>query len=220
MLPKGWTAHSRFHIPLSIDEFSTCQIKKSTQLAKLIEKTTLILWDEAPMTNKYCFEALDKTMQDLKNNYDCPFGGMTVILGGDFRQILPVVPNGTKENIIDVTINNSYLWQYFRILTLTENMRLKRNDYNFEEQIEITNFSEWILNIGDGTINGIKDSENEDATWIEIPEKYLIQYNKNFVECISTIIYNNFDNNFQNIDNLKQRAIITPRNKTTDEINK
>ena len=75
MLPKGRTAHSRFHIPLSIDEFSTCQIKKSTQLAKLIEKTTLILWDEARITNKYCFEALDKTMQDLKNNFDHPFGG-------------------------------------------------------------------------------------------------------------------------------------------------
>ena len=76
---------------------------------------------------------------------------MTVILGGDFRQILPVVPNGTKENIIDVTINNSYLWPYFRMLTLIENMRLKRNNYSIEEQIEITNFSEWILNIGDGT---------------------------------------------------------------------
>ena len=78
------------------------------------------------MTNKYCFETLDKTMQDLKNNFDHPFGGMTVILGGDFRQILHVIPNGTKENIFDVTINNSYLWPYFRILTLTENMRLKK----------------------------------------------------------------------------------------------
>ena len=36
LLPKGRTAHSRFRIPLSIDKFSTCHIKKSTQLAKLI----------------------------------------------------------------------------------------------------------------------------------------------------------------------------------------
>ena len=77
------------------------------------------------MTNKYCFENLDKILQDLKNDFNRPFGGMVVIFGGDFRQILPVIPNGTKENIINVTINNSYLWQYFRILTLTENMRLK-----------------------------------------------------------------------------------------------
>ena len=52
------------------------------------------------MTNKYCFEALDKTLQDLKNDFSRPFGGMTVILGGDFKQILPVIPNETKENII------------------------------------------------------------------------------------------------------------------------
>ena len=80
-----------------IDKSSTCHIKKGTQLANLIEKTSLILWDEAPMNNKYCLEALDKTLQDLRNNFDKPFGGMTVILGGDFQQILLVIPLGTKE---------------------------------------------------------------------------------------------------------------------------
>ena len=59
LLPKGRSAHSRFRIQLSVDKFSTCYIKKQTQLAKLIEKTSLILWDEAPMNNKFCFEALD-----------------------------------------------------------------------------------------------------------------------------------------------------------------
>ena len=49
------------------------------------------------MNNKYCFEALDKTLQDLKNNIEHPFGGMTVVLGGGFRQILPVIHSGTKE---------------------------------------------------------------------------------------------------------------------------
>jgi len=78
-------------------------------LAKLIDKRPLILWDEAPMTNKYCFEALDKTLQDLRSNYEQPFGGMTIVLRGDFRQILPVIPTGTKADIINATINNSYL---------------------------------------------------------------------------------------------------------------
>ena len=58
----GRTAHSRFRIPLLIDKSSTCHTKKGTHLANLIEKTSLILWDEAPMNNKYCFEALDKTL--------------------------------------------------------------------------------------------------------------------------------------------------------------
>ena len=84
LLSKRRTAHSRFQIPLSVDKSSTCHIKKGTRLANLIEKTSLILWDEALMNNKYCFEALDKTLQDLRNNFEQPFGGMSVILGGDF----------------------------------------------------------------------------------------------------------------------------------------
>lgn len=72
------------------------------------------------MYNKYCFDALDKTMQDLRNNFIHPFGGMTIILGDDFRQILPIILGDTKENIIDASISNSYLWTHFRVLTLTD----------------------------------------------------------------------------------------------------
>ena len=118
LLPIGRTVHLRFRIPLLIDKSSICHIKKGTHLANLIEKTSLILWDEASMNNKYCFEALDKTLQNLINNYEQPFGGMTTVLGDDFRQILSVITSGTKEQIIDATIINSYLWPSFRILTL------------------------------------------------------------------------------------------------------
>jgi hypothetical protein len=42
------------------------------------------------MQSKYDFEAVDRTLRDIR---DCeePFGGLPVILGGDFAQILPVV---------------------------------------------------------------------------------------------------------------------------------
>ena len=66
LLPMGRTAHSRFQILLLIDKSSTCHIKKGNHLAKLIEKTSLILWDKAPINNRYCFEALDKTLPRFK----------------------------------------------------------------------------------------------------------------------------------------------------------
>jgi ATP-dependent DNA helicase PIF1 len=38
------------------------------------------------------------------------FGGKTVILGGDFRQILLVVPKGKREDIVSASLPQSHLW--------------------------------------------------------------------------------------------------------------
>lgn len=65
LLPGGRTAHSRFKIPLDVNEFSTCGIKKGTQLASLLQRTALIVWDEAAMMHRNCLEALDRSLQDI-----------------------------------------------------------------------------------------------------------------------------------------------------------
>ncbi|XP_072073101.1 uncharacterized protein [Arachis hypogaea] len=65
LLPGGRTAHSRFATPLNLDEFSTCNIKQGSALAELLIKTKLIIWDEAPMVNRFCIKALDRTMRDI-----------------------------------------------------------------------------------------------------------------------------------------------------------
>ena len=90
LLSGGRTTHSRFKIPLDINEHSTCEIKKGTQLARLIEEAKLIIWDEAPMAHRYCFEAVDRTLRDILfisniNGETKPFGGKPILLSGDFR---------------------------------------------------------------------------------------------------------------------------------------
>ncbi|XP_019161848.1 PREDICTED: uncharacterized protein LOC109158394 [Ipomoea nil] len=65
LLPGGRTAHSRFVIPISVNEDSTCNISHGSPLAELIVQSKLIIWDEAPMMHNFCFEALDRTMMDL-----------------------------------------------------------------------------------------------------------------------------------------------------------
>ena len=64
LLPNGRTAHSRFRIPIDIDELSICDIKRGTKIAELLTQTDLIIWDEALMTNRQCFEALDRSLRD------------------------------------------------------------------------------------------------------------------------------------------------------------
>nr|GEY64168.1 hypothetical protein [Tanacetum cinerariifolium]GEY66942.1 hypothetical protein [Tanacetum cinerariifolium] len=105
------SAHSRFVIPLELMENSTCGIKQGTHLAELLQHVRLIIWDEAPMTQRYAFEVLDKMLQDIlgyknqaRRNYI--FGGMTILLGGDFRQILPVIPNAKRPEVLAVGDGN------------------------------------------------------------------------------------------------------------------
>nr|GFC40407.1 DNA helicase [Tanacetum cinerariifolium] len=62
------------------------------------------------------------------------FGGKTIILGGDFRQTLPVKKGAAKEELIYASIANSYLWPHFKVYMLRENMRLLRSDRSDEQQ--------------------------------------------------------------------------------------
>ena len=59
LLLSSRIAHSRFYIPLEINEDSTCNIKQGSPVAKLLKRIALLIWDEAPMVHKFCFEALD-----------------------------------------------------------------------------------------------------------------------------------------------------------------
>lgn len=84
------TIHSTFCIPLVMNDESTCNIPQGSLRAQLLIETKLIIWDEAPMMNRFCFEAFDCTLRDLlsiksEENKNKPFGGKVVILVGDFR---------------------------------------------------------------------------------------------------------------------------------------
>jgi len=50
------------------------------------------------------------------------FGGKTVVLGGDFRQILPIVPKGGQEDIVSASLLQSHLWQHVTTFCFHINM--------------------------------------------------------------------------------------------------
>nr|GFC79619.1 DNA helicase [Tanacetum cinerariifolium] len=62
-------------------EESLCRITKNTQLGKLLADTDLIIWDEAPMINRHCFEALDMSLRDIADRPSSLFGEKSVLLG-------------------------------------------------------------------------------------------------------------------------------------------
>jgi hypothetical protein len=79
-------------------------------------------------------------MQDILG----PFGGIVVLWGGNFRQILPVVEKGNREDIVYACITKSSLWQHIHIFYLTQNIWLGQSP---EEQA----FAQWFLSVGEGT---------------------------------------------------------------------
>ncbi len=91
LLSGGRTAHSRFKVPINVDQTTTLPISLQSHLAELIKRSQLIVWDEAPMAQKNIFEAVDRCLRDIQKK-DAPFGGKTVVLVGDFRlSKLPVI---------------------------------------------------------------------------------------------------------------------------------
>ena len=71
----------KFHLLLKIQ---LCNISKKSSLAKLLQCTKIIIWDEAPVYKQQPIECLDKIIRDI-NDCDILFGGKVIVLGGDFR---------------------------------------------------------------------------------------------------------------------------------------
>ncbi|KAF1868073.1 hypothetical protein Lal_00034015 [Lupinus albus] len=97
LLQGGRTTHSKFKISVPSLENSIWNIHQGSELAGLLKQTKLFIWDEAPISQKFCFEAHDKSLGDIMGtttNDSIIFGGKVVVFGGDFRQILPVIPRG------------------------------------------------------------------------------------------------------------------------------
>ncbi|XP_019175634.1 PREDICTED: uncharacterized protein LOC109170955 [Ipomoea nil] len=216
LLPGGRTAHSRFAIPIAINEDSTCNIKQGSDLAELLIKTSLIIWDEAPMMHKHFFEALDRTMRDLlrfvePNSEMKTFGGKTVVLGGDFRQILPVVPKGTWQDIVSSAINSSYLWDSCKVLRLTKNLRLSSVP-NCGNRQALQEFADWIANIGDGKIGG----QNNGFAEIEMPMHMLVSSGGDDIKAIVHSTFPMFASGNTDPEHLLGRAILAP---TLDVVN-
>ncbi|CAN6931205.1 unnamed protein product [Brassica oleracea] len=128
----------------------------------------------APMSHRRMFEALDRTLRDILSAKDPSasnklFGGITVLLGGDFRQILPVIPQGTRADTVLASISQSYLWNECSVYVLHENMRLQQSEKKF---------AEWLVSVGDGTApKADKLIDNKDNQWeiVAVENRFMMQ---------------------------------------------
>ena len=100
------------------NELLESSIQATDLCGELLHKTTLIIWDKAPMANKAVLSCVDVTLRNVCHSHH-PFGGKILILVGNFCQTCPVVPRGSKHDVIDTSILSSPLWSLFKIWSLT-----------------------------------------------------------------------------------------------------
>ncbi|XP_052627243.1 uncharacterized protein LOC111906779 [Lactuca sativa] len=86
----GRTTHSIFHLPINLNEDSFCSITLGNDVATVLNKARLIIWDEVVLMHHHCFEAFDRTFRDviLSSNKNKLFGGKTIVSypNNDFKE--------------------------------------------------------------------------------------------------------------------------------------
>lgn len=156
------------------------------------------------MAKRTSIEALNELLQDIMNSNEI-FGGKVIVLWGDFRQTLPVVKKGNKNETINATLINSPLWPHLRKFYLTENVRAR---------LDLA-YTEYLMRIGNGTEP--TDGENS----VTIPPLILLRH-ENDSDSLSKLIHSVYPDLQETPNNhsfLLNRAILTTKNSFVDEIN-
>ncbi|XP_010239124.1 ATP-dependent DNA helicase PIF1-like [Brachypodium distachyon] len=205
IMPGGSTAHSRFKIPLNIVDGASCNFTKQSGMAKLLRMASHIIWDEATMTKHQAIEALDNSMRDIMGRRDRPFGGKTVVFGGDFRQVLSVVRKGTRGQIIDASLRSSYLSEKMRHLKLVTNMRAHSDPW----------FADFLLRVGNGT----EEADGEGN--IRLPKDVCVPSTdkESDIERLIDHVFPDLNTSMANPNYITSRAILTTKNDNVDNIN-
>ena len=78
------------------------------------------------MVHRHMYSTIDRTFRDIMrreyaDNNDAFFGNKLMLFGGDFRQILPVVPKGNRDAIVKASLKNTRFLKFLRLHKLTEN---------------------------------------------------------------------------------------------------
>ena len=132
LLPNGETSHKTFGLKVPLTAESISSIIPGSVKANELAKYDIFLMDEAPMLPKYGLHNMDQLLRAL-GNPNLPFGGKIVVLGGDFRQCLPVQPRANRSELLDLSIQKSSLWKGFKFFSLYANMRVEPEKQEFAD---------------------------------------------------------------------------------------
>lgn len=132
---NGMTIHSWSGIGI-LDELTPkdiARIKKRATVTERMQKTHVLIIDEISMLHKKQFDLINQILQEVRNNL-LPFGGVQVIVAGDFFQLPPVGERGETNKEKFAFMSQAWLDADFQICYLTEQYRqtVKADETYFE----------------------------------------------------------------------------------------
>ncbi|KAI2494962.1 helicase [Fragilaria crotonensis] len=181
-----------------------------SEKAEVMKVAKILIIDEITMLKGVGLDVLSQSLCDLLERNDAPFGGLVVVMGGDFRQVLPILRHAGRATTVHSTVLQSKVWQTssVNVMQLSENMRLRMDlqntNANPEFQEVLSHFASFLLRIG----------EDMEPSPINLPS-YIFQ-----PQDTSELVEHVFDDFSSNEPAYwSERAILCPKNKDVQRIN-
>lgn len=130
----GMTLHSWSGIGIaeSLSKADVDRIAGKEHVARRIQKAKVLIIEEISMLSAATFEMADKVCREVRRN-DTPFGGLTLVLVGDFFQLPPVSRHAYRQagNREVQFAYASDLWRELHLITCYLTDQYRQDDVDF-----------------------------------------------------------------------------------------
>ena len=115
---------------IKLDSSSTSRFSYQEAQAEVLRDAELLNWDKINIAHRHAFNAFDCLLRHIMSSADPlkaeePFGGKIVVVAGDWRQLLPVIPNAQRAAVFGATVKRSPVWAHFKVVRFTRTMRVE-----------------------------------------------------------------------------------------------
>jgi len=216
LLPGGRTTHSRYKLPVPLPlQDANCGVKPASASGRLLYRASVAIWDEVGNAPLAAIEGVDRLYRDLTGVQDKPFGGKAVVLGGDFRQIAPVIRRINPESVRQYTLHSASFWHAPEVakVSLCGNRRAADDK----------EFADFLLTLGDGCFTGLEKPLPEvlHPASVRLPDK-LIDHDMDRLGLLRWVYPRPPQNVADEVgiaEYYSNRAVVTPTNADASEMN-
>jgi hypothetical protein len=194
LLRNGATIHKTYSVPVDGEYAYSLSISPTSAEAKRLKDAKLLIFDEATMIPLWMLRFIDKLLRDIMQR-DSLFGGKVVVMGGDFRQCLPIVESNDRGLILAQCIRSASFWRRLKQLRLTRNMRARPDQ---------AAFMDWLLSVGNGSL----------GTSVELPQSQVVDSEAELIRRVFGRFFGP-----HGAARLVQRSILAVRNSTVLRLN-